>query len=64
MIDGRTLELVLGDVAAQVTDAIVNAANSRLAGGGGGKLWAHGERELVIGGSLPTPVCRQGGLGY
>ncbi len=34
-INSRTLELVLGDIAAQETDAIVNAANSRLAGGGG-----------------------------
>jgi O-acetyl-ADP-ribose deacetylase (regulator of RNase III) len=34
-IDGRTLELVQGDITAETTDAIVNAANSRLAGGGG-----------------------------
>lgn len=34
-INGRTLELVLGDIARQSVDAIVNAANSRLAGGGG-----------------------------
>ncbi|MGD9634756.1 MAG: macro domain-containing protein [Pirellulales bacterium] len=31
----RSIELVLGDIAAQEVDAIVNAANSRLAGGGG-----------------------------
>ena len=30
-----TLELVTGDITSQPTDAIVNAANSRLAGGGG-----------------------------
>lgn len=30
-----TLELVTGDITQQSTDAIVNAANSRLAGGGG-----------------------------
>jgi O-acetyl-ADP-ribose deacetylase (regulator of RNase III) len=30
-----TLELVTGDITQQTTDAIVNAANSRLAGGGG-----------------------------
>ena len=29
------LELVIGDITLQTTDAIVNAANSRLAGGGG-----------------------------
>jgi O-acetyl-ADP-ribose deacetylase len=34
-IQARLLELVAGDIAAQHVDAIVNAANSRLAGGGG-----------------------------
>ena len=34
-INRRLLELVLGDIAAQQVDAIVNAANSRLSGGGG-----------------------------
>lgn len=34
-INNHTLELVQGDIAAQKVDAIVNAANSRLAGGGG-----------------------------
>lgn len=34
-IGSRTLELVQGDITAQEVDAIVNAANSRLAGGGG-----------------------------
>ena len=34
-INGRTLELTQGDVTLQEVDAIVDAANSQLAGGGG-----------------------------
>lgn len=34
-IQGKTLELVQGDITAQETDAIVNAANAGLRGGGG-----------------------------
>lgn len=34
-LGNRTIELVLGDITQQQVDAIVNAANSRLAGGGG-----------------------------
>src|SRR4051794_2976321 len=35
MINERKLELAQGDITEQAVDAIVNAANSRLAGGGG-----------------------------
>lgn len=34
-LNGQTLELAQGDITLQEVDAIVNAANSRLAGGGG-----------------------------
>lgn len=34
-VQGRILELVQGDITRQTVDALVNAANSRLAGGGG-----------------------------
>jgi O-acetyl-ADP-ribose deacetylase len=35
IINGRVIDLVQGDIARQAVDAMVNAANSRLAGGGG-----------------------------
>ncbi len=34
-IQGQTLELVMGDITDQQVDAVVNAANAQLAGGGG-----------------------------
>lgn len=46
---GKTIELVEGDVTLQKVDAIVNAANSRLAGGGGvdGAIHRRGGPEIM-----------------
>jgi O-acetyl-ADP-ribose deacetylase len=48
-IGDQTLELVQGDITAQEVDAIVNAANSRLAGGGGvdGAIHRRGGRSIM-----------------
>jgi len=49
IIEGQTLELVEGDITGQQVDAIVNAANSRLAGGGGvdGAIHRKGGRSIM-----------------
>ncbi len=48
-INGKTLELHQGDVTDQEVDAVVNAANSRLAGGGGvdGAIHRRGGPEIM-----------------
>jgi O-acetyl-ADP-ribose deacetylase (regulator of RNase III) len=63
-IAGQSLELTQGDITQQVADAIVNAANSQLAGGGGvdGAIHRRGGPEIMAETTRRYPTgCPTGG---
>ena len=57
-LGGGVLELVQGDITLQQVDAIVNAANRRLAGGGGGGRRHSPARRARHHGGDPAPLSR------
>jgi O-acetyl-ADP-ribose deacetylase (regulator of RNase III) len=64
VIAGQNLELTQGDITQQAVDAIVNAANSQLAGGGGvdGAIHRRGGPEIMVETARRYPAgCPTGG---